>query len=107
MMEWSLSLTRSTLMSDDPLLPLLAVQLKDARESNGLSQAAAGQAIYRSDRKIRFIESGEQVPDLIEFLKLMTVYELDPAQFITRLIQCDTVKAQVEAHGSEQPVLSP
>jgi len=88
-------------------LELLSKQLKQARKGKKLSQLKAGRAIYRSDRKIRFFEQGQQVPDLIEFLALMEAYGTDATQFLAQFLTDLQERYQAEKrgdHGSEEPV---
>ena len=63
--------------------------LKSARKGRGLTQAQVAKRLGRPQSYVAKYENGERRLDLIEFLDVANVLELQPGAFLRRLTQAD------------------
>jgi transcriptional regulator with XRE-family HTH domain len=63
--------------------------LKNARKGRGLTQAQVAKRLGRPQSYVAKYENGERRLDLIEFLDVANVLELQPGAFLRRLMQAD------------------
>lgn len=63
----------------------LRAALVQARLANGMTQAAVANVLGRQQSFVSKYESGERTLDVIEFIKICRVVQIDPATLISRL----------------------
>lgn len=60
--------------------------LKNARKERGITQAQLAEALGRPQSFIAKVENGERRLDVVEFVHLARLVEVDPGEMIKRLL---------------------
>jgi transcriptional regulator with XRE-family HTH domain len=90
---------RVRVTQDPALRAAIAIELKAARVASGLSRDELAQAASVTRAFIRFLEIGDQQPNVGTFIRLARALSLDPPIFLSQIL-ARTAEVEAKAKGT-------